>query len=290
MGRDEKQRPDEVPGQEQGKQPGSQQNMEPSPQSGSPAYRGSGKLDGKVALITGGDSGIGREVAILFAREGADVAISYLDEHEDAEETQEKVRAEGRKCLLLPGNIESEEVCRQLVDDTVAEFGRLDILVNNAAVQYPQDSLQDISREQLEKTFRTNVFPMFHVTARALDHLPDDGAIINTTSVTAYRGSPRLIDYSATKGAIVSFTRVMASVLAERGIRVNAVAPGPIWTPLIPASFSEEEVAGFGQDSPMGRPGQPEEVAPAYVFLASKDSSYISGQVIHPNGGELVGS
>lgn len=289
MGRDESEKPTQVPGQEQGRQPGSEKKMEPAPQAESPEYVGSGKLKEKVALITGGDSGIGRAVAILFAREGAAVAISYLDEHEDANETGRLVEAEGGRCLLLPGNIEDAGWCAQLVDDTVAEYGRLDILVNNAAVQYPQDSLQDISREQLEKTFRTNVFPMFHVTSRALDHLPDDGAIINTTSVTAYRGSPRLIDYSATKGAVVSFTRVMSSVLAERGIRVNAVAPGPIWTPLIPASFTEEEVAEFGQDSPMGRPGQPEEVAPAYVFLASRDSSYISGQVIHPNGGEIVG-
>lgn len=289
MGRDETERPTEVPGQEQERQPGTVAEMEPTPQTESPDYRGSGKLQDKVALITGGDSGIGRAVAILFAREGADVAISYLDEQEDAETTRDLVEEEGRKCLLLPGNIEDAEWCAQLVDDTIAEYGRLDILINNAAVQYPQDSLGDISRQQLEKTFRTNVFPMFHVTSRALEHLPDDGAIVNTTSVTAYRGSPRLIDYSATKGAIVSFTRVMSAVLAERGIRVNAVAPGPIWTPLIPASFSEEEVAEFGQDSPLGRPGQPEEVAPAYVFLASKDSSYISGQVIHPNGGEIVG-
>ncbi len=287
---DEGKQPGQVPAQEQDKQPGTESDMTPRPGYGSEHYAGSGKLKGKVALITGGDSGIGRAVAVLFAREGADVAISYLDEHDDASEAHAAVLREGKRCLLIPGDLASDSHCSSVVDAVIDEFGALDILVNNAAVQYPQRDLADISREQLEKTFATNVYPYFRVTAKALEHLPRGGAIINTTSVTAYRGSDRLMDYSATKGAIVAFTRSLASSLADREIRVNAVAPGPIWTPLIPSSFSKAEVETFGQDSPMGRPGQPEEVAPSYVFLASADSSYMSGQVLHPNGGEVVGS
>ncbi len=262
--------------------------MTPRPQSDDPGYQGSGKLQQKVALITGGDSGIGRAVAIFFAKEGADVAIAYLDEEEDARETKRLVEAEGRRCLALAGDIGDESHCQELVERTVRELGRLDILVNNAAEQHPQESIEQISSEQLERTFRTNIFAMFYLTKAAVKHLKEGAAIINTTSVTAYKGSPQLLDYSATKGAIVAFTRSLSQALVEQGIRVNAVAPGPIWTPLIPSTFPEDKVASFGADVPMQRPGQPEEVAPSYVFLASDDSSYISGQVLHPNGGNVV--
>lgn len=268
--------------------PGHQSTMHPQPVSQDEFHRQQGKLQGRVALITGGDSGIGRAVAIAFAREGADVAIAYLDEHEDALETRRLVEECGRRCLLLPGDLGQESLCQEAVANTVRHFGRLDILVNNAAEQHPQASISDISAEQLERTFRTNVFAMFYLVKAALPHLQRGAAIVNTTSVTAYRGSPRLLDYSSTKGAIVSFTRTLSLQLVERGIRVNAVAPGPIWTPLIPSSMpgmSEEE---FGRDTPMKRTGQPVELAPAYVFLASEDASYISGQVIHVNGGEVV--
>lgn len=285
----EQRRPDELPPQHQEKQPGEEGKMYPAPQFEAPEYRPGGKLEGKRALITGGDSGIGRAVAVYFAKEGADVVVVYLDEHEDAQETKRQVEQEGRRCLLLPGDIQDESFCRQAVERTVSELGGLDVLVNNAAVQFTQQRLEDISAEQLERTFRTNIFSMFHITKAALGSLKRGSSIINTTSVTAYRGNPTLIDYSSTKGAILSFTRALAINLAEKGIRVNAVAPGPIWTPLIPASFSEEKVASFGTDQPLGRPGQPEEVAPCYVFLASSDSSYISGQTLHPNGGEPVG-
>lgn len=264
--------------------------MRPRPSSTAPDYQGSEKLSGRCALITGGDSGIGRAVAVLFAREGADIAIAYLDEHDDAEETKRLVEAEGSRCFLLAGDIKEEGWCSSIVDETVDEYGRLDVLVNNAAVQYPQDHLAGISRAQLEETFRTNIYPLFHTTARALEHLQEGAAIINTASVTAYRGSDHLMDYAATKGAIIAFTRSLASNLAGRRIRVNAVAPGPIWTPLIPASFPAEKVDTFGHETPLGRPGQPEEVAPAYVYLATADSSYVTGQVIHVNGGEIVGS
>ncbi len=247
------------------------------------------KLEGKVALITGGDSGIGRAVALLFAKEGADVAISYLSEQEDAEEVKRMVEEEfGRSCLLLPGDIRKERYCIRLVEQTVKKLGKLDIVVNNAATQTEQKSLEDISTEQLYETFETNIFPMFWITKAALPHLKKGSCIINTTSVTAYRGSPELIDYSATKGAIVTFTRSLASSLAKKGIRVNGVAPGPIWTPLIVGSFKGKKVAEFGSDVPLGRAGQPAEVAPSYLFLASGDASYISGQILHPNGGEIV--
>lgn len=262
--------------------------MDPQPESEKPGYRGSGKLRGKVALITGGDSGIGRAVSILFAREGADVAVVYLDEHTDAEDTKGLVEAEGHRCLLLAGDVGDRAFCRQAVEQTVRELGRLDVLVNNAAVQFVQERVEDISEEQLERTFRTNIFSYFFMTQAALPHLKKGSAIVNTTSITAYQGNPLLIDYSSTKGAILAFTRALSQSLVEKGIRVNAVAPGPIWTPLIPASFPEDKVASFGADTPMGRPGQPEEVAPCYVFLASDDSSYISGQTLHPNGGQVV--
>lgn len=278
------------PPQHQERQPGLESEMRPQPRADDPGHRGSGKLRDRVALITGGDSGIGRAVAIAFAREGADVAIVYLNEHQDAEETQRLVQDEGRRCLTIAGDIGDEAFCREAVRRTIAELGRLDVLVNNAAEQHPQDSLEQISREQLERTFRTNIFSMFYLTKAALPHLGAGSAIINTSSVTAFRGSPHLLDYAATKGAIIAFTRSLALALVERGIRVNAVAPGPIWTPLIPSTFPPDKVASFGADVPMKRPGQPEEVAPCYVFLASDDSSYITGQTLHPNGGEIIGS
>jgi NAD(P)-dependent dehydrogenase (short-subunit alcohol dehydrogenase family) len=278
----------QFPPQEQDQQPGLESEMTPEPQAERPQYRGSGKLEGKAALVTGGDSGIGRAVAILFAREGADVVIAYLNEHEDARETVRLVEAEGSRCVSVAGDIGDEDFCRELVERTVSELGRLDCLVNNAAEQHPQDSLEEITREQLERTFRTNIFSMFFLTKAALPHLREGSTVINSTSVTAYKGSPQLLDYSSTKGAIVSFTRSLSMQLVERGIRVNAVAPGPIWTPLIPATFPADHVETFGANVPMKRAGQPEEVAPSYVFLASDDSSYISGQVLHPNGGDVV--
>jgi len=277
-----------IPPQRQARQPGIEAEMTPRPRAEDESQRGSGKLDGKVALITGGDSGIGRAVALAFAREGADVAIVYLDEHQDAEETRQRVEEKGRRCLLIPGDVGDEGFCRKTVERTVRELGGLDVVVNNAAEQHEQKSLEDISREQLERTFRTNIFSMFFLTKAALRHLGEGSAIINTTSVTAYKGSGGLMDYASTKGAIVAFTRSLSQNLAERKIRVNAVAPGPIWTPLIPASFPPDKVESFGKDVPLGRPGQPEEVAPCYVFLASDDSSYMTGQVLHPNGGEVV--
>ncbi|MBU7581879.1 MAG: SDR family oxidoreductase [Nostoc sp. TH1S01] len=268
--------------------PGTESEMQPRPKAEDEQYRGSGKLKNKVALITGGDSGIGRAVAIAFAKEGADVAIVYLSEHEDATETKNLVEQQGRRALTIAGDITDETVCQNAIKQTLGEFGKLDILVNNAAEQHPQKSIEDITKEQLERTFRTNIFSMFFLTKAALKHLKKGSAIINTTSVTAYKGSPQLLDYSATKGAIVAFTRSLSQNLVEKGIRVNAVAPGPIWTPLIPSTFPDEKVETFGKQVPMQRPGQPEEVAPSYVFLASDDASYISGQVIHVNGGEVV--
>jgi NAD(P)-dependent dehydrogenase (short-subunit alcohol dehydrogenase family) len=279
------------PPQHQERQPGREGEMQPQPVEENPQYRGSGKLQGKVALITGGDSGIGRAVAVLFAKEGADVAIVYLEEQRDADTTKQMVEAEGRRAIAIAGDVGDEGFCRQAVAQTVQELGKLDVLVNNAAEQHPQESLEDITREQLERTFRTNIFGYFFMTKAALPHLQQGAAIVNTTSVTAYRGSPELLDYSSTKGAIVSFTRSLSINLEKKGIRVNAVAPGPIWTPLIPSTFEAKQVEKFGQDTPMKRAGQPDEVAPCYVFLASnQDSSYISGQVLHPNGGEIVES
>jgi NAD(P)-dependent dehydrogenase (short-subunit alcohol dehydrogenase family) len=262
--------------------------MRPKPQVKKPAYKPAGKLEGKAALITGGDSGIGRAVAVLYAQEGADVAIMYLDEHEDAEETKRMVEKAGRKCITIAGDIGDEQFCREAVEQAVEELGKLDILVNNAAEQHPQPDITKISAYQLERTFRTNIFAMFFLVKAAMKYLKEGSTIINTTSVTAYRGSAQLLDYSSTKGAIVAFTRSLSESLAEKKIRVNGVAPGPIWTPLIPSTFPKEKVEKFGSDVPLGRPGEPSEVAPAYVFLASDDSSYMTGQVLHPNGGEVV--
>ena len=252
-------------------------------------YRGAGKLQGKVALITGGDSGIGRAVAIGFAREGADVAISYLNEHRDAEATKALLAEQGRRCVSIAGDVGDEAICRDVVAQTAATLGRLDLLVNDAGEQHPQDRLEDISAAQMERAFRTDIFTMFHVTKAALPYLGAGAAIINTTSVTAYRGSSHLIDYVSTKGAIVAFTRALAGNLKERGIRVNAVARGPVWTRLIPASFPAEHVEHFGQNTFLGRPAEPDEFAPCYIFLASNDAICMTGQVLHPNGGEIVG-
>jgi NAD(P)-dependent dehydrogenase (short-subunit alcohol dehydrogenase family) len=276
------------PAQKQRRQPGRESKMAPRPLAERREYRGSGKLKGKVALITGGDSGIGRAVAILFAKEGADVAISYLNEHKDAKETQREVEQEGSKCLLLPGDIGNERTCKKMVADTVKEFDRLDVLVNNAAEQHPQEDIRKITSQQLERTFRTNIFSYFYFVKAAVDHLKPGSTIINTTSVTAYRGSSHLLDYASTKGAIVAFTRSLSEALVEKGIRVNGVAPGPIWTPLIPATFPAKHVSQFGSDVPMKRAGEPAEVAPCFVFLACDDSSYVTGQVLHPNGGEII--
>lgn len=276
-----------LPPQEQ-PEPGKEGLMNPRPEYRGEDYKAAGKLEGKVAIITGGDSGIGRSVAVLYAREGADVAILYLDQHQDADETRTVVEQYGRRCLTFAGDVADRGVCRKVIDETLAAFGKLDILVNNAAEQHPQERFEDVTQQQWEKTFRTNVFGMFQMTQAVLPHLGKGASIINTTSVTAYKGNPMLIDYSSTKGAIVGFTRALSMSLVERGIRVNGVAPGPIWTPLIPSTFDADKVAEFGANVPLKRPGQPEEVAPAYVYLASSDSSYVTGQVIHVNGGTVV--
>jgi NAD(P)-dependent dehydrogenase (short-subunit alcohol dehydrogenase family) len=277
-----------LPPQKQSQQPGREHEMTPKPAADDPKYRGSGKLENKVALITGADSGIGRAVAVLFAKEGAHVVVAYLNEHRDAKETKRLVEEQGRRCITMAGDVGDEKFCKDLVQQTVKEFRRLDILVNNAAEQHPQGSIQKISEKQLERTFRTNIFSMFFLTKAAMKHLKEGAAIVNTTSVTAYKGNPELLDYSSTKGAIVAFTRSLSQALAEKKIRVNAVAPGPIWTPLIPSTFPPEDVETFGADIAMQRPGQPEEVAPSFVFLASDDASYMTGQVLHPNGGSVV--
>jgi NAD(P)-dependent dehydrogenase (short-subunit alcohol dehydrogenase family) len=278
----------EIPEQHQKKQPGVQAEMEPQPDSTLEGYRGSGKLQAKVAIITGGDSGIGRAVAVAFAKEGADIAIVYLEEHGDANDTKKEIEECGRKCLLIAGDVGNEQFCSEVVAKTVAAFGHIDILINNAAEQHVRASIMDIDNAQLEKTFRTNIFSMFYMVKAALPHLKKGARIINTTSVTAYKGSPHLLDYSATKGAIVAFTRSLSLQLVEQGILVNGVAPGPIWTPLIPSTFPPEKVGSFGKDVPLKRPGQPDEVAPCYVFLASRECSDMSGQVLHPNGGTVV--
>ncbi len=275
------------PPQHQERQPGREHQMNPEPDY-APRYPGSGRLQGKVALVTGGDSGIGRAVSVLFAREGAKLAILYKEEDRDARDTQALVEAEGSEALLIGGDVGDKSFCEDVVKQTVDRFGRLDVLVNNAAEQHEAEELAEISEEQLERTFRTNIYGYFFMAQAALKHMKEGASIVNTTSVTAYRGSPALVDYSATKGAIVAFTRSLSGQLADKGIRVNAVAPGPIWTPLIPASFDAEKVAEFGTNVPLGRAGQPNEVAPAFLFLASDDGSYFSGQVLHPNGGEIL--
>ncbi|GEP94996.1 SDR family oxidoreductase [Chitinophaga cymbidii] len=276
------------PAQKQNRQPGIESKMIPLPVSEKEKTPAGGRLQDKVAVITGGDSGIGRAVAIAFAAEGAHVVIAYLDEDGDAEDTAAQVGAYGRQCLLIAGDISKERHCEKIIRQAVKTFGRIDILVNNAAVQYPQQKLADITAEQLVRTFSINIFAQFYLVKAALPHMRKGSSIINTTSVTAYRGSGHLVDYSSTKGAIVSFTRSLSSMLAPKGIRVNGVAPGPIWTPLIPATFPASHVAEFGSDVPLKRAGQPVEVAPCYVFLASDDASYITGQILHPNGGEIV--
>lgn len=268
--------------------PGLQHRMRPRPQI-EKDIQIAGKLQGQVALITGGDSGIGQAVAVAFAEEGADIVAVYLSEHTDAKETKRLVEAKGRRCLLISGDVGDRMFCQAVMDTTLSHFGKLNILVNNAAEQHPCEAIEEISEHQLLRTFRTNIFSYFFMTQAAISALvASKGNIINTTSVTAYRGSKHLIDYSSTKGAIVSFTRSLSLALVTKGIRVNGVAPGPIWTPLIPSTFSEEEVAQFGTHVPMQRAGEPAEVAPCYVFLASDDASYMSGQILHPNGGEII--
>ena len=276
------------PPQTQDHQPGFEYEMQPLPEYMDPSYTPSGKLTGKVAIITGGDSGIGRAVSVYYAKEGASVAIVYLNEHADAKATKSLVEKEGQQCLLINGDIGNESLCETAVNQTISQFGKLDVVVNNAAEQHPQNDLTAITSTQLERTFRTNVFSYFYMTKAALPHLKPGSSIINTSSVTAYHGSKDLIDYSSTKGAITAFTRSLSENIVGQGIRVNGVAPGPIWTPLIPASFDAQKVSQFGTTTPMKRAGQPKEVAPIYVFLASEDASYMSGQMVHINGGMIV--
>jgi NAD(P)-dependent dehydrogenase (short-subunit alcohol dehydrogenase family) len=269
--------------------PGSEKRLKPQPVFDYPEKEGNNKLKGKIALITGADSGIGKAVAVLFAKEGADIAIAYLNEHKDARDTASIIEKNyNRQCILIPGDLSNEKHSSAIIKKVVKEYGRVDILVNNAALHYENKSLEELTTKELLKTFGTNIFAFFWLTREALPHMKRGSCIINTASVTAYRGSGGLIDYAATKGAIVSFTRSLSSNLVKKGIRVNGVAPGPIWTPLIASSFPRKKVAVFGSDVPMGRAGEPVEIAPAYLFLASDDASYISGQFIHPNGGEII--
>ncbi|WP_226037685.1 SDR family oxidoreductase [Aquibacillus saliphilus] len=277
-----------LPKQHQNRQPGFEHEMNPLPQYEDPNYNGSGKLKGKVAIVTGGDSGIGRAVSIYFAKEGADVAIIYFNEHKDAEDTKKWIEKEGQKCTIISGDVSDADFCNTSVQSVIGEYGKVDILVNNAAVQYPQKDFMSITNEQFEKTFKVNIFSFFYMAKAVVPHFKQGCSIINTSSITAYKGNEQLVDYSSTKGAITSFTRALSQSLVKKGIRVNAVAPGPIWTPLIPASFDEQQVSEFGSDTPMGRPGQTFELAPAYVYLASNDSSYVTGQMIHVNGGNVV--
>ncbi|MHC6181408.1 SDR family oxidoreductase [Clostridium sp. JNZ X4-2] len=285
-----KQVPVAFPPQHQPVQPGLEYIMQPRPIFDNPNYIGSCKLENKVALITGGDSGIGRAVSLAFAKEGADIVIVYLNEHKDAKKTKALVEKQGRRCLLISGDLREELFCKKIIKDTISEFNKLDILVNNAGVQFPQNSLEDISTEQWDDTFHTNIYPLFYVTKAALSYLKCGASIINTTSIVAYQGNKLLMDYSATKGAIVSFTRSLALSLVSKGIRVNGVAPGPIWTPLQPASFDANYITTFGTDTPMKRAGQPVELAPTYVYLASDESTYVTGQILHVNGGDYIGS
>lgn len=280
--------PTSFPPQHQSRQPGIEKEMTPLPISEDKNYKGSGKLNNKVAIITGGDSGIGKAVAILFAKEGANVFIPYYDEDVDANDTKSIIEGLGRKCEIMKCDIRSEAVCKQIAQNAFSAFGQINIVVNNAAVQFPQKNFEDITEEQLRNTFETNIFPMFFLTKASLPHMKQGDSIINTASITAYKGHDQLIDYASTKGAIVSFTRSLSANLATKGIRVNGVAPGPIWTPLIPASFDEQKIAKFGADTPMKRAGQPVEVAPAYLYLASNDSSYVTGQILHVNGGTII--
>lgn len=272
----------------QDRQPGIEAEMDPRPEYIKETYKAAGKLKGKVALVTGGDSGIGRAVCVHFAKEGADIGIVYLDEDVDANETKKLVEAEGRTCALFKGDVKSDAFCKKTVEKMVSLYGKLNILVNNAGMQIPKKEAEAITDDQLEETFRTNIFAYFYFAQAAIDHMSEGDCIINTTSVTAYRSSPHLVDYSSTKGAITSFTRSLAANLVEKKIRVNAVAPGPVWTPLIVSTFDEEKIKKFGSETAMKRAGQPSELGPAYVFLASDDSSFITGQVIHVNGGEVV--
>ena len=277
-----------LPPQHQNQRPGREEKMQPRPDYYSSAYRPAGKLTGKVAIVTGADSGIGRAVAVYFAREGADVVMLYLEEHEDAELTRREVELSGHEALMFAGDVADAEHCKEVIKQTLAKFGQIDVLVNNAGEQHPQQNLEDISDDQLEKTFSSNIFAMFRLTRAVLPHMRSGASIINTTSITAYKGNPVLIDYSATKGAVTSFTRSLSLNLAERGIRVNGVAPGPVWTPLIPSTFDEDTVSTFGANTPLGRPGQPSDLGPAYVYLACDDSSYMTGQVLHLNGGSVI--